>query len=122
MNRTQRILAVILGLQIVLIAVVFWPRGGAVQAGGALLESFDPSQVARISIEDADGNCTSLAKSGQGWVLPEADDYPADSTKIETLLQNLAAVHTDRLVTRTEASHKRLGVAPDDFQRRITLE
>jgi hypothetical protein len=122
MNRTQRILAVVLGLQIVLIAVIFWPRGGAVQAGKALLESFDPVQITRINIEDADGNRTTLAKSGQSWVLPEADDYPADAAKIGLLLQNLAAIQTDRLVTRTAASHKRLGVASDDFQRRVTLE
>jgi hypothetical protein len=106
----------------VLIAVIFWPRGGAVQAGEALLDDFDPAQIGRISIEDADGNSTTLAKSGQSWVLPDADDYPADAARIDPLLQNLAAIQTDRLVTQTAASHGRLGVAGDDFERRITLE
>lgn len=122
MNRTQRILAIAIGLQLVLIAVIFWPRGGAVQVGEALLENFDPAQITRISIEDADGNSTTLAKSGQTWMLPEADDYPVDAARIDPLLQNLAAIQTDRLVTQTAASHKRLGVAGDDFERRVTLE
>lgn len=122
MNRTQRILTLILGIQIILIVVITWPRGGEVQAGKALLGELDPSQVSRILIEDADGNSITLEKSGVSWVLPEADDYPADSGKIEPMLQKLAAIQTNRLVTRTAGSHKRLGVADDDFQRRVTLE
>jgi hypothetical protein len=109
MNRTQRILAVVLGLQIVLIAVVFWPRAGEVQAGEALLGSLDTAQVTRIIIDDTDGNSITLVKSGGTWVLPDADDYPAQADKIETMLQNLAGIETNRLITRTAASHERLG-------------
>jgi hypothetical protein len=122
MNRTQRILAVVLGLQIVLIAVVFWPRAGEVQAGEALLGSLDTAQVTRIIIDDTDGNSITLVKSGGTWVLPDADDYPAQADKIETMLQNLAGIETNRLITRTAASHERLGVAADEYERRIRLE
>lgn len=122
MNRTQRILAIVLVLQIVLIAVVFWPRAGEVQAGEALLGSLDTAQVTRLNIDDADGNRITLVKSDGNWVLPEAGDYPAQADKIETMLQNLAGIETNRLITRTAASHERLGVAADEYERRIRLE
>lgn len=122
MNRTQRILAVVLGLQIILAAAVFWPRGGAVQAGEPLLGNLDTAQVTGFSIEDAEGNSLTLKKSAGTWVLPEAEDFPADAQKIEPLLEDIAAIQTNRLVTRTAASHKRLGVASDDFQIRVMLE
>jgi hypothetical protein len=37
-------------------------------------------------------------------------------------LEKIAGLTTGRLVTRTDASHKRLQVAPDDFVRRIEFE
>jgi hypothetical protein len=102
--------------------VVFWPRGGEVQAGEALLADLDTTQVTRLIIDDADGNSITLVKSGGIWVLTDADDYPALADKIEEMLQNLAKIETNRLITQTAASHERLGVAADEYERRIKIE
>ncbi|MDH4136910.1 MAG: DUF4340 domain-containing protein, partial [Anaerolineae bacterium] len=73
-------------------------------------------------IADADGNSIQLKKVSENWVLPDADDYPAQADKITPLLDKIVGLTTGRLVTRTDASHKRLQVAPDDFMSRIDFE
>ncbi len=71
---------------------------------------------------DADGNSIILRQVTGNWILPDADDYPAQADKITPLLDKIVGLTTGRLVTRTDASHKRLQVAPDDFVRRIDFE
>jgi len=122
MNRQNQILTVILVVQIALAAAIFWPRTVASGAeSGPLLADFQAVEVTSMTISDADGNQFTLAKSGDEWVLPEADNFPANGEKIEPLLENVEAIQTNRLVTRTEASHRRLQVAADDFNRRLEL-
>ena len=74
-----------------------------------------------LSISDADGNQVELSKKGDGWVLPQADDFPADAEKITPVLDKIQGIKTNRLVTRTEASQKRLKVADGDFNRLLEL-
>jgi len=54
--------------------------------------------------------------------LPDAEDYPANASTITSLLDKVVGLTSDRLVTRTEASHQRLQVGKDNFVRRLTLE
>ena len=122
MNRTNQILAVVLVAQIVLVAVAFWPRPASVAGGGSLFAGLEAKQIARLTISDGTGKQIALAKGPGGWVLPEADDYPCTENKVPQFLEKIVALKTNRLVTQTPASHKRLKVADDDFERRIELE
>jgi hypothetical protein len=122
MNRTNRILAAILAVQIVLVAVAFWPRPASVAGGESLLASLEAEQITRLTISDETGNQVQLAKEMGSWVLPEADNYPCTENKVPEFLEKIVALKTNRLVTQTPASHKRLKVADDDFERRIELE
>jgi YD repeat-containing protein len=120
MNRQNQILAAILVAQIALVAAIFWPRTVASEtAGGLLVKDVSPTDVVAMTISDADGNRIALAKDGEDWVLPEAGDYPAKADSITPFLEKLAGIQTNRLVTQTEASHKRLKVAQDDFERLV---
>jgi len=121
MNKQNQILIAILVIQIIIGAAVFWPGAGAQAQSGPLLPDFAAANVIGLTIADSDGNSLSLAKSGDGWALPEADDFPADETKITPLLEKFEAVESNRLVTRTEASHQRLQVAADNFARKVDL-
>ena len=119
----NRILAVVLALQIVLVAVVFWPRPASSVAGGeSLFVELEADQIVRLTISGADGNPILLAKSPDVWVLPEADDYIVQGSKINEFLGRIVELKADRLVTQTPASHKRLKVAEDAFERRIEFE
>jgi hypothetical protein len=123
MNRRNQVLSVLLAVQIVLGAVVFWPRWWVSGAeAGPLLAGFRADEVVSLSVTDSDENRVALVKESQGWVLPEVDDYPADGEKVSALLQKIEGLQANRQVTRTESSHKRLKVAEDDFERLIELE
>jgi len=123
MNRRNQVLSLVLAIQSVLTAVIFWPRSTASgAAAGPLLENFNAGQVVSLTIADMDGNRVSLTKGTQGWVLSEADDYPADGQKISELLNKIEGVRTNRPVTRTESSHQRLKVDEKDFVRLVEVQ
>ncbi len=123
MKRRDLILAGALAVQLVLIAVLFWPRTTAAgPAGSSLLAALTADDVTQLVLEDASGNRVVLQQTAGQWVLPEAGDFPAQGDKITALLEKLVAVKTDRLVTRTDASHKRLQVATDDFVGRVEIK
>ena len=121
MNRTNRILAAVLVAQIVLVAVAFWPKPASVAGGESLLGGLEAEQVSRLTISDDTGNQVRLANELGGWVLSEADDYPCTENKVPEFLEKIIALKTNRLVTQTPASHKRLKVAADAFERQIEL-
>ncbi len=121
MTRLQQILTVTLVVQVALAVFLFWPRPAA-QAGGApLLPGFAANDVISVAIQSEDGQRIALAKDGDTWIMADADKYPALGDKIIEFLQKIEKVRTNRLVTETEASHKRLKVAPDSFSRLIDL-
>ncbi len=123
MKKHIRILAVVLTLQVVLIAVVFWPQPAASGEGsGLLLGEIEASNIVSLIIQDMDGNHLDLQRTTGKWALPEAGDYPCQEDRVPEMLEKLITLTADRLITRTEGSHKRLQVASDDFQRRIELE
>jgi hypothetical protein len=123
MSRLNRILVGILALQLVLAVVVFWPRSAGSGAGGeSLFPGVEAGQIQEISLSAADGETIELAKRDGKWVLPQADDYPVNEEKVKPLVDGLAALTSDRLVTQTSASHERLQVAEDAYERRIDFQ
>ena len=122
MNRTQRILAILLVLQIVASAVALWPRVPRTGAAGALFPDLKTADVASMSVSDSDGNAVRLRQVAGSWVLPDAGDYPAKADTITSVLDKVVALNSRRLVTRTSSSHKRLQVGADSFVRRVDLE
>jgi len=120
-HRQNQVLAAILAIQLVLVAIVYWPRSPSrASEGEAFFSELD--QVVRLTIRDGEGVEIALHQSDTGWVLPEADDYPCQETKVSEFLDKVAELKTDRLVTQTETSHKRLKVSEQDFERAIVLE
>jgi hypothetical protein len=122
MKRHNQILAAVLVIQITLSIVVFWPKSAATGASEPLFPDLQAGDILALTIADADGNSIVLRQVTGSWILPGADDYPAQADKITPLLDKIVGLTTGRLVTRTDASHKRLQVAPDDFVRRIDFE
>ena len=121
MNRQQTILTAVLVFQILLIGVVFWPGETATGAGEPIFPDLETEDIVALTVTDPDGNQIELRKEGEGWVLPEADGFPAEEEKIAPVLEQITSLTSSRLVTRTPASHKRLQVAADDFVRRFDV-
>ncbi|MEM4724829.1 MAG: DUF4340 domain-containing protein, partial [Candidatus Hadarchaeum sp.] len=122
MNRTQQILAAALAIQILLSVVLFWPRTTPTGSSGPLLPDVKKEDIVAITVTDNENKSVLLRQVAGNWVLPEADDYPLKTERITQALDKIVGLTTRRLVTRTEASHKRLQVAADDFLRRLDLE
>ncbi len=119
MSKRNQILAGILLAQVLLAVFVFWPRSAPASVGAPLFADFKASDVTALKISDSDKNVVELQKLGNDWVLSGADNFPADSSKVTPVLDKIAAIKTNRLVTRTSDSHKRLQVANDDFLRKV---
>lgn len=122
MKRHQQILAGLVVVQLVLIAVVFWPRPATSGSGERAFPNLKAEDIVALRITDNQGASVYLRRGADGWVLPDAGDYPAQSQTIAPLLEKIVGLRSDRLVTRTEASHQRLQVASNSFVRRVTLE
>lgn len=122
MNRQNQILSILLIIQLVIAAVVFWPRQPVTASSEKLLAGLDVDKITRLTISDAQGQQIQLTKGANGWVLPQADDFPTLADKAPNLLNKLAAIKTNRLIAQTSASHKQLKVAAQDYERLIELE
>jgi hypothetical protein len=122
MKRHHQILASILAIQVVLAIVVLWPRPAATGGGDPVFPDLEAKDIVALTITDADDRSIALRQVGEEWVLPEADDYPSEAGKITPLLDNIVGLTTDRLVTRTAASHGRLQLSANDFVLRLDFE
>jgi hypothetical protein len=120
-KRHNQVLAGVLVVQIILVAVVFWPRPAAT-GGGALLADFQAADAVGLTIRDNQGNTVTMRKMNGTWVAPDVGDYPAQADTIDALLAKLAGLSANRLATRTAASHKQLQVGTDTFLRQVDLE
>jgi len=121
MNKQNQILAAILVVQIVILAVVYWP-GTSVAEGQRLFEGLDADQIVKLGIRGLGDEQIQMARGADGWVLPEAGDYPIQEGKVEAFLEKMLGVRADRLVTGTRDSHKRLQVTDEEFERLIEFE
>lgn len=122
MKYRNPILAGLLAVQIVLIAIVFWPRSAPAATGEPVFPGLEVGDVVGLTIAGSDGDDLVLRRVDGEWVMPDADGYPAREQAITSAVEKLIGLTTGRMVTRTSGSHRRLGVAGDDFVARVTLE
>lgn len=107
-----------LAVQVVLVAALLAVRSGAVTEPEPFL-SFDASMVDALSVSNDEGS-VSLAKAGDGWQLP--DGLPADSSKVDRVLENLSESSGGWPVASKASTAARFEVAEDDHQRHVTLQ
>ncbi|MCF7978307.1 MAG: DUF4340 domain-containing protein [Chromatiaceae bacterium] len=97
--------------------------GNAMQtssAADAPLLNLVSDQVKRIEIDSADEQVV-LARAAEGWVLPALADFPVDADKVDRLLSTLTALQRPLPVGASGETQRRLKVADDNAERRITL-
>lgn len=121
MSRGNQVLTVILVVQIVVGVVIFWPRTASAVAGELLFPGLETGQVTQVSITDPKEGELRLGKMGDGWVLPGAGGFPCRAGAVDGLLDKLMALTSDRVITQTKASHKRLEVADETYVRLVVL-
>jgi Domain of unknown function (DUF4340) len=81
-----------------------------VAAGRLYPELIDQmNDIQRVSIHTR-SNGTELAKTGDGWVVANSDDYPANISAIKRLLLNLSEVTVIEKKTSKPENYARIGV------------
>ena len=122
MRKTIGLLSVLLAAQLLLAVGMSFtgPDLTALRPDTPLI-AFDGSSVDRLSIDGADNERVVLARTGDGWVLPERGDFPAAATRVEGLLERLGGLQRGLPVATTEAAQKRFKVDDQTFERRIEL-
>jgi hypothetical protein len=120
-RRWQGILLGLLLIQVLLVGFVYWPRQLSDGSGTPLVDADLEQQVVQITIQDDEQNKLRLLKGSEGWILPDAGDYPLDAAEVESFLAKLASITTTSSVAQTADSHRRLQVTEGDFVRQIDL-
>lgn len=121
MNRSNQILAGILVVQLALVAFMFWPGRNATASAAALYADVKLDDIQSITVSDQT-NSIKVIRSGDSWVLPEAEDFPATTVQATDTISKVLTIDTRRLVASNATSHSRLEVTDDKFVRRVDLE
>jgi hypothetical protein len=124
MNKTIRLLATLLGIQLLFaLGLQFTGTNLAATAsnGNAPLITIDKDKVDHFTIEGPDAAKVILTKVEGNWQLPERHNFPADANKVKRLLGRLEGLKRGQPVTTTSGAHSRFKVTDDTFERRITL-
>lgn len=129
MNRTHGILLGLLAAQVALAAAT-WMGGGRIDDSYAGREAaFDIAAadvrelriVGEPKVDGTDPDSVQLRRTDVGWVVASADDYPADPTKVDSVVEKLAGLEIGRAIAVQTANHQALGVGPRNYARRVTL-
>jgi hypothetical protein len=123
MDRTQRLLAAVLAVQLLVIGLlqfVFPASGGAVKEQPLLpaLASMTPE---KIEVGDGTGRTITLAREGGAWTLEDPKGYPTSAGKVEKLIDDMEKLSVGRPMVSNRRNHAALKVADDGFERRIRI-
>jgi hypothetical protein len=122
-DRTQRLLAVVLAAQIALLAVFHFAfrSSRAAEEEQPLLPSLAAMTPRKVEIGDGTGASVALVREGKGWTLENPAGYPADSGKVEKLIDDVEGLRVGRPVVSNRRNHAALKVADDTFERRLRI-
>lgn len=122
MNRSVGTLLLVLVIQCVILATVYWPGGKRhQQVSREPMLAFGPDAVNEIHIGDEYDNETVVRRAGDRWLLPELEQLPADSARIEALLTGITGSENGWPVAESIAARQRFQVASYHYQRRLRL-
>jgi hypothetical protein len=122
MKKLIVVCAALLLVQLALAAFIHLRQRPAVTGGqtGPLLH-LNAAEVQELLLENGAGKQLTLNRDGEGWRLPGLDNFPADASRVQGLLDRLlGAQHGWPEATTTEAAN-RFKVAADRFEHRLTL-
>lgn len=120
----QGVLTGALAVQILLAAIVWWPRGDATVEARPLIP-FTKDEITGITIESTTTRSRNqpleLVEQGDGWVVHSEYDYPAQTPKVEELLDKLVALRIKRPIATQSLNHAALNVDAAKASRAVKL-
>jgi hypothetical protein len=128
MNKTNKMLVGLLGVQALLL-VLTW-AGGAGSAGSnndsEPLIDVSAESITALNVEgqptaDKPAESVTLEKRGESWVVATADDYPADGEKVDEVVKKLVEARIRAPLATNKANHNALNVGDREFSKKVTL-
>lgn len=105
--------------QVGLASALWWQQHQA-QAVATTLLTLDTEQLTQLQLEHQGKTLQLVRKEGQ-WLLPDLQNEPARTAKVQALLSELDKARLDWPVADTSVSQDRFEVAEDKFQWKLTL-
>ncbi|WP_295717037.1 DUF4340 domain-containing protein [uncultured Halovibrio sp.] len=122
MAKAIRILSLLVVIQVVAVAVAYWPATGTTGAddGGPFLD-VAAEAVSSLELKGPEGSSVQLTKKGEEWRIPALNDLPAGTDQVTRLLEGLREASTGLPVATSGGAAQRFRVAKDDYKRRLVL-
>jgi hypothetical protein len=79
------------------------------------------SEVNELLLEDGEGRKLRLKKEKEKWILPESGSFPADTVRVQGLIERLAGLQRGWPEATTTEAATRFKVAPERFERKLSL-
>ena len=120
MNHPVTTLLLVFLIQCGIVATVYWPQQDLVQVPlqQPLLPS-GPGIIDEIRISDEYDNGTTLTKGGDHWFLPDLENLPADSDKVDKLLERFTEADNGWPIAQSVVARQRFQVADYRYQRSL---
>ncbi len=127
-TRQHSMLTALLVVQ-VLLAAALWGSGStpAPPTGNEPLFAVSADDVLAVEIITTSPRATTeasrveLVLEDAGWKLASADDYPAQTEKVEAVIDLLVGLRAGEVIAENQASHESLRVGTRSYDRRATL-
>ncbi len=127
-TRQHSLLTALLIVQ-VLLAAALWGSGRtpAPPTGNEPLFAVSADDVLAVEIittsprANMEASRVELVLEDAGWKLASADDYPAQTEKVEAVIDLLVGLRAGEVIAENQASHESLRVGTRSYDRRATL-
>ncbi len=119
MSRPLTYLLLVLVIQCALVATVYWPHTAPGYGPQESMLPVERERVDEIYVGDEFDNETVLRKVGGRWSLPELENLPADTAKVEKLLDAIMSGNDSWPAASSIAARQRFRVATYHYRRRI---
>jgi hypothetical protein len=123
MKRPQLVLLGLLAVQLLLILLVRSPFSTANPQSETRmlfpgLGELEPSRLELLGPED---QSVALVRGADGWTVEQAGGYPADQTKIDGLVDQLAGLEVRRPVISSSRYHEAFEIDDEGFRGRVRM-
>jgi hypothetical protein len=116
-------LLAVLVVQIALILLIRGPFAHTDESSESrpLLPALESLSAAKVEIHGTEDKQVTLVREGADWVIEEAEGYPADPERVETLITTLKNLKVRRPIARSSRYHAALKLSDREHERRVRI-
>ena len=127
MNKTNKILLILLAVQIGLTALTWAPGTTTEGPSGRKLLDVAKAEIKSIEVigrpigKDLKPETVKLVKQGDDWILDGTEGYAAKKEKVDEMLDKLVDVTIGEPIATNKANHNKLRVGVDSYGKKLNI-